>query len=288
MRSKSESTAVMRRRRRSAMLLPVVAVTLGLVLAGCGSDDKADDTLPTDTSGGETAELSLIKDGQLTICSDIPYIPFEFEEDGKTTGFDYDVVSAMAERMGLSAAQFDTTPFDGIIPALEAKNCDMIASAMTITEERAEKVNFTDPYFDADQSLLVLKDNADKFATLDDLAGETIGVQSGTTGEAYTEEHQPDGSTIKSFQTGDELFPAMISGDVQAALQDLPVNGYRAATAPDQFVVTETYSTGEQYGFAVRKDDTDLLDALNKALAEIKGDGTYDEIYNTWFSGDDA
>lgn len=288
MRSMSKIRTEERRGRRSLMLLPAAAITLGLVLAGCSSDDNADKDKTDNTSGGDTTELSLLKDGQLTVCSDIPYIPFEFEEDGAVTGFDYDVVTAMAKNMGLDGAQFDTTPFDGIIPALEAKNCDMIASAMTITEERAEKVNFSDPYFDADQSLLVLKENADKFASLEDLAGQTIGVQSGTTGEEYTEQNQPEGSTIKKFQTGDELFPAMIAGDVQAALQDLPVNGYRAATAPDQFVVTETFSTGEQYGFAVRKDDTALLDALNKALGEIKSDGTYDEIYNTWFSGDNA
>lgn len=286
MRSKSDNRGAMRRGRRFATVLPIAAITMGMVLAGCSSDEKADDS-GTDTGGGSTTELSLINDGELTVCSDIPYIPFEFEENGEITGFDFDVVAAMAEKMGLDGADFKTTPFDGIIPALEAKNCDMIGSAMTITDERAEKVNFTDPYFDADQSLLVLKENAEKYATLDDLAGQTIGVQSGTTGEAYTNEHKPEGATIRSFQTGDELFPAMVAGDVQAALQDLPVNGYRAATAPDQFVVTEKYPTGEQYGFAVRKDDTDLLDALNKALGEIKSDGTYDEIYNTWFGGDD-
>lgn len=287
MRSSSEVRTHSRRFRRSRALLPVAAITLGLVLAGCSSDDDGDGAANgSDNAGGDTVELSLVKDGTLTVCSDIPYIPFEFEEGGSVTGFDYDVVAAMAERMGLDGAQFDTTPFDGIIPALEAKNCDMIASAMTITEERAEKVDFSDPYFDADQSLLVLKENADKYASLEDLANETIGVQSGTTGKDYTEEHQPEGSTIKEFQTGDELFPAMIAGEVQAALQDLPVNGYRAATAPDQFVVTETFTTGEQYGFAVRQNEKDLLDALNKALADIKSDGTYDEIFKTWFGGD--
>ena len=111
------------------------------------------------------------------------------------------------------------------------------------------------PYFDADQSLLVLTENEETYATLDDLAGKTIGVQVETTGATYAEENTPEGATIKEFQTGDEMFPALISGDIDAALQDLPVNAYRATTAPDQFVVTETFPTGEQYGFAVAKDN---------------------------------
>jgi len=174
--------------------------------------------------------VTLVSDGKLTVCSDMPYAPFEFEEDGETTGFDYDLVSAMGEQLGVEV-EFVTTPFDSIIPALAAGNCDMIASAMTITEERAEQVGFTAPYFDADQSLLVLAENADEFATLADLDGKTIGVQVETTGATYAEENAPEGATIKEFQTGDEMFPALISGDIDAALQDLPVNAYRASRA---------------------------------------------------------
>ncbi len=265
---------------RSRIALPAAVIVAALALSGCSSNDK-DETAKPGESGGTTLEL--VTDGQLTVCSDMPYKPFEFEENGKTTGFDYDVVSAMAKEMDLSSAEFKTTPFDGIIPALVAKNCDMIASAMTITPERAKKVTFTDPYFDADQSLLVLKENAEKYKTLASLAGQNIGVQSGTTGETYTEEHHPEGATVKKFQTGDEMFPALISGDIAGALQDLPVNGYRATTAPDQFVVTETFKTGEQYGFAVRQEDKALATALNEALGTIKSDGTYDKIYTQWF-----
>ena len=195
------------------------------------------DAKPTITAApGATTEtpsldgVELIEDGQLTVCSDMPYKPFEFEEDGKTTGFDYDVVSAMAKQLDVEV-EFKTTPFDSIIPALQVPDCDMIASAMTITPEREEQVSFTTPYFDADQSLLVLTDNAEKYATLDDLADKTIGVQVETTGATYAKENLPDGATIKEFQTGDEMFPALISGDIDAALQDLPVNAYRATTS---------------------------------------------------------
>ncbi|HTO00264.1 MAG TPA: basic amino acid ABC transporter substrate-binding protein [Microthrixaceae bacterium] len=271
-------------RLRSRLMFPAVAVIAAMSLAGCGSSE---DTAKSDDDAAPKAAISLdgatlVKDGQLTVCSDMPYKPFEFEEGGKTTGFDYEVVSAMGKQLGLNT-EFVTTPFDSIIPALAAGNCDMIASAMTITPERAEKVLFTEPYFDADQSLLVLKENADKYKTLADLKGQDIGVQVETTGATYAEENKPEGAKIISFGTGDEIFPALVSKDVQAALQDLPVNAYRARTAPDQFVVTETFKTGEQYGFAVAKEAEALHSALDKALAAVKDDGTWDEIYSTWF-----
>ncbi len=270
-------------RHRSLLAIPLITVA-ALLLGACGGDDASDGSATTAASGasGGIEGVELVNDGQLTVCSDMPYKPFEFEDDGETTGFDFDVVSAMGEQLGVEV-EFVTTPFDSIIPALVAGDCDMIASAMTITDERKEKVAFTDAYFDADQSLLVLKENAEKFATLEDLAGKTIGVQMETTGATYAAENKPEGATIKEFSTGDEIFPALISGDVDAALQDLPVNGYRAATAPDQFVVTETFPTGEQYGFAVAKENTALLEALNGALDTMREDGTYDTIYAEWF-----
>ena len=273
-------------RTRNLALVPLL-VTAALLLGACGSDSASDDeTTTTAADAGSGGELSLegvelVADGKLTVCSDMPYKPFEFEENGETTGFDYDIVSAMGEQLGVTV-EFVTTPFDNIIPALAAGNCDMIASAMTITDERKEKVDFTEAYFDADQSLLVLKENEDTYATLEDLAGQDIGVQVETTGATYAEENTPEGATIKEFSTGDEMFPALISEDIKAALQDLPVNAYRAATAPDQFVVTETFPTGEQYGFAVAK-GSDLLAPLDAALAKIREDGTYDSVYTEWF-----
>lgn len=270
-------------RHRSLLAIPLITVA-ALLLGACGGDDASDGSATTAASGasGGIEGVELVNDGQLTVCSDMPYKPFEFEDDGETTGFDFDVVSAMGEQLGVEV-EFVTTPFDSIIPALVAGDCDMIASAMTITDERKEKVAFTTAYFDADQSLLVLKENAEKFATLEDLAGKTIGVQVETTGATYAADNKPEGATIKEFALGDEIFPALISGDVDAALQDLPVNAYRAATAPDQFVVTETFPTGEQYGFAVAKENTALLEALNGALDTLREDGTYDTIYAEWF-----
>jgi polar amino acid transport system substrate-binding protein len=304
------------RTKRTGLL--VAAAASALLLAGaCSSDSGTTDTggsgsgsasapattpgsapkgstpgsVPaTETPDDENEEMlagaTLKADGTLTICSDIPYAPFEFpdEETDELTGFDVELVNAMAEEMNLET-DFQTTPFDGIIPALIAGNCDVIVSATTITPEREEEVLFSDPYFDADQSLLVTAENEGTYASLDDLAGKNIGVQSGTTGASYAEENKPEGATIREYQGADDLFAAIVAGDIDAILQDFPVNKFRALENPEQFAVTETFPTGEQYGMAVTLENTDLADALNAALGNVRASGTYDEIYATWFEG---
>ncbi len=255
--------------------LAALSTAGALLLGACGDDGGSD-------SASSGSGPDLVSSGKLTVCSDIPYEPFEFEDDnGEQTGFDIDLVRAMADKIDLDLEVKDL-PFDGILGALAAGDCDMIASAMTITDERAEQVDFTDPYFDADQSLLVKVENEQKFATLDDLAGQTIGVQSGTTGETYAKENKPEGATVKEFEDAAGLFGALESDTIEAVLQDFPVNAYRA-TQDDTVVVTETFPTGEQYGFAVAKGNDGVLTMINDGLADLRDDGTYDDIFAKCF-----
>ncbi len=259
--------------RRSPHLLRTFALLLGLALAvsACGDSDGG---------GGGAGTL---EDGVLSMCSDIPYEPFEFEGKGpdglKYTGFDVELINAVAKKAELDL-RVKVVPFDGILGNLAAKDCDVAVSSITITEERAEKVRFSEPYFDADQSLLVKKDGGAE--SLDDLAGKTIGVQSGTTGETYAKDNKPDGATVKSFDGADGLFTALAAGDIDAVLQDFPVNAYRA-TKDDSVEVVETFKTDEQYGFAVRKDNEELQKTLDDGLEEVRSDGTYDDLYQKYF-----
>jgi polar amino acid transport system substrate-binding protein len=265
-------------------------LALPLLIGGCSNEQG------TAESGGgapaSAAELAgplqgarLVAPGSLTVCSDIPYAPFEYmsRDDGEgLTGFDVELVRTLAERLGLRA-EFKATPFDSIIPALAAGNCDMVASATTITEERGRRVGFTAPYFDADQSLLIRAADKDRYRSLTDLAGKVIGVQSGTTGQRSAKAHALEGATVKDFPGAEDLFSALTSGDIDAVLQDFPVNKHRALKAPDQFAVTETFKTGEQYGFAVAKDNPRLVAALSDALAQTRESGDYEALYRTWF-----
>jgi polar amino acid transport system substrate-binding protein len=261
----------------------VAALTVGaLALAACGDDDDDTTTDETDEAGAEQpADVDLVSPGTFTICSDTPYAPFEFEEDGEQVGYDMDILRAIGEANGLGFEVRDL-PFDGILGSLAAGECDAVASAVTITEERAQQVDFSDPYFDADQSLLVQAEDEETYASLDDLEGEAIGVQSGTTGETYANENKPEGATVRSFEDADGLFGAIAAGDITAILQDFPVNAYRA-TQDDSLVVTETFPTGEQYGFAVAKDNTDVLDMINEGLSELESSGDLDTIYERYF-----
>ena len=227
-------------------------------------------------------DARLVSPGKLTVCSDIPYAPFEFNQGDKLTGFDVELVQGIAQQLGLSA-EFKATPFDTIIPARAAGNCDLVASATTITDERKQKVAFSQPYFDADQSLLIRATDASKYKTLADLKGRKIGVQSGTTGETYAKKNAPQGTTVKDFPGAEDLFNALTASDIDAVLQDFPVNKHRALQAADKFAVTETFKTGEQYGFAMAKDNTRLVQAVDSALDQMRNSGAYDSIYKTWF-----
>jgi polar amino acid transport system substrate-binding protein len=267
--------------------LAALVLVPALLLAGCGSDSKSSSssgaTTTTTATGGLHAPAGLVSGGTLTACSDTPYEPFEFKDAaGKDTGYDIDLLRAMADKAGLKLTVKDL-PFDGILGSLAAGDCDVVASAVTITAERAKQVDFSDPYFDADQSLLVKADQASTLKDLASLVGKKIGVQSGTTGETYAKAHAT-GSTIKGYEDADGLFTAIEAGDIAAILQDLPVNAYRA-TKDKTLKVVETYKTGEQYGYAIAKDKPDTLAFVNAGLKALKADGTFDATYKKYFGG---
>jgi polar amino acid transport system substrate-binding protein len=259
--------------KRSLLSLGVAAA-LVLGASACGSDD--DDASSSDTT--EAAEATTWK-----VCSDMPYEPFEFEGEGPRglayTGFDIELLDAIAEDQNATLDITDSD-FDTIFASVNAGNCDIVASAVTITPEREENSLFSDPYFDADQSLLVPADS--DVASLEDLAGETIGVQTGTTGETYANENAPEGATVKAYPDAAALFAALNAGEIAAVLQDLPVNSDRA-TKDENVTVVETFKTGEQYGFVVAKENTEAQGALNDGLSAVKEDGTYDELYEKYF-----
>ncbi|MFO7778757.1 MAG: transporter substrate-binding domain-containing protein [Nitriliruptoraceae bacterium] len=264
------------------------------------TDDETDDTDDTDDTdtdtgdgdgdgngdGGEAAaDLNLVSDGTLTVCSEVPYEPFEFEDPDAPSGysgFDIDLMQEIADRNGLDLVVVNTG-FEGLTSGAEmaAGTCDVAASAITITEERAANVDFTETYYSAIQSLLVPVGS--DISSIDDLVeGVTVGVQSGTTGADYAEENVP-GAEIRSYEGGGDLFTALEAGQIEAILQDEPVNANRA-DQDDSVEVVETYDTGEDYGFATVQDREDgLVPLLNDTLDEIREDGTYDEIFDSYF-----
>ncbi len=253
---------------------------LALALTACGSDDSGGDG--GDGGGGSaSSDLQLINDGQLTVCSDIPYPPFEYQKGSDYTGFDMDLMKEIAKGLDLKMVVQDSA-FEGLQSGLSLNSgqCDVVASAMTITDARAKNLDFTDGYYDSKQSLLVPVDS--DIASIDDLSGRKVGVQQGTTGKTYAEENAPDDAEIVSFPSDGEMFPAIQAGQVDALLQDLPVN--LDHTKDGKFKIVEEYSTDEKYGFAVKKGNTALRDAINEQLQSLRDSGDYDTIYKQYFS----
>ena len=203
-------------------------------------------------------------------------------KDGKPVGFDIDLIRRVAADLRLRLVIKDTD-FDAIESgdALNSNKCDVAISAMTITGERARVLDFSSPYFDASQALVVAKGSGIK--SLDDLAGRRIAVQRGTTGELYVTDNAPSSAHVVPLEDAAAMGDALTTRAVDAAVYDSTVVGDVVANN-HALEVSAEFDTGEQYGMAVKKNgNVDLLRSINKVLATLKADGGYDKIYATWF-----
>ncbi|WP_369033794.1 transporter substrate-binding domain-containing protein [Streptomyces adonidis] len=261
--------------RRSRILAATTATAGLLLVAGCSSDDDGGSAAKTAAGGVE-----VVKAGQLTVCTHLPYPPFQSEIDGKVQGFDVALVDLVAKNLGVKQEILDT-PFENFKTGafLNAGQCDLGAAGMTITEERKKNVDFSDPYFDATQAVLV--DKKSGITSFDGLNGKKVGAQAQTTGEDYAKEK---GLDPVSFESSDAVLNGLRTGQVDAVIIDYPVvQGWLKDKAnADAFQVVDNLNTGEQYGFTVKKGNTKLVAAINKVITDAKADGTYKKLYEQW------
>jgi polar amino acid transport system substrate-binding protein len=270
----------MRNASKSLVLLLVLVMAVAVfAVTGCTSSTPTN-TSSSNSSAPAAAAPKLVTSGQITVGSDTSFPPFESLNGATAEGFDVDLVGAIAKAEGLKSV-FLTETFDTLIPTLKAGGkFDMIASAMTITDDRKKEVDFSEPYIDSNQSLAVKKGSAIKSET--DLSGKKVGVQSGTTGEAWAKE-KAKGATLVPFKTATDAFAALQAGNVDAVVNDLPVTAYLVKDPSRGLVIAKEIPTGEQYGFAISKDNPELLKLVNDGLAKVKSSGEYDTIYKKWF-----
>jgi len=272
------------RKARNVIAL-ALALMLVFALVGCGGGST---TPPAGDATGtaEAPEFKTLTEGKLIVGSDTAYPPFENVVNGVAEGFDVDMMNAVGEKLGVEV-EFKTYKFDALITGLQAgTEFDMVASAMTITDERKEAIDFSDPYINSNQSLAVGTDSTVK--TVDDLkSGDKIGVQSGTTGEKWAKDNlAPKGIVVTPYDDILAAFGALSAGDILGVINDAPISQDVVKDPARKAQVVAEIPTGEQYGFAFNKESADLKDAVNGALAEIKSDGTYVEIYKKWFGAD--
>jgi polar amino acid transport system substrate-binding protein len=256
--------------RLTTALIAAVAV-VGLA-AGCGSSD--DDG----GGGGDSGDLGLIKDGTLTVGTDTPFPPFEIGQPPNISGYDIDVMNAVAEQLGLTP-EYQDTSFDTIFRDVASGQFDIAAAASTITPGRQKTVDFSDPYYEAQQALLVPEGS--DIASVDDLSGKIVGAQDGTTGETYAND-ETDASEVRGFPEGPDATSALITGQVEAVIIDQPV-AVDAVEKQGGVEIAQEIPTHELYGYAMSKDNPDLVEAVNQALQALKDDGTIADLYQQYF-----
>jgi polar amino acid transport system substrate-binding protein len=279
---------------RKARLLVALTLAFALValaaLTGCSSSSTG--TSSTATTTAETPATyggKLVKTGVLTVGSDTSFPPFESMNGATAEGFDVDLANAIAKEMGLTV-DFTSQKFDTLIPQLQAGGTfDVIMSAMTITADREKQIQFSKPYIDSNQSIAVVKgkfpkvDGNNAAAINTEFTGKIIGVQSGTTGEAWAKENIKGAAQIVPFDDTLAAFSALNAGKVDAVVNDLPVSAYLVKSSYTNDELVAEIPTGEQYGIGIALTDTELKTAIDKAFDKVKSSGEYATIYQKWF-----
>ncbi|MXR50165.1 transporter substrate-binding domain-containing protein [Halovenus sp. WSH3] len=252
---------------RRAYLTTIGAAGATALLAGCtqeGSSGSDAETLVPGTAPG--------------------FAPFEFKEGGELTGFDIDLLAAVAEEAGYELAEWSELDFETLIPSLTEGDIDIIAAGMTITDERSQQIAFSDPYFESNQSVLVREGGSFQPESEDDLSGNRVGAQSGTTGEGEVErmieEGTLSGENFRQFENYPLAVDALESGDVDAVVADVPVAENFAASRDVE--IAFTIQTNENFGFGMRQDD-DRIEDINEGLSAVQESGTYDELVSEYF-----
>ncbi|WP_037585982.1 basic amino acid ABC transporter substrate-binding protein [Stenoxybacter acetivorans] len=264
----------------------LAALAAVFALSACSGESSA----PAASAEG-TASVAAVDSGKVyMVATDATYAPFEFEENGQVTGFSHDLLSAVAEKAGIKV-QFNNTPWEGIFATLGKGDADIISSSVTITDERKQQMDFSDPYFEATQ-MIVTGDKGSSIKSFADLKGRPVSVQNGTTGDLVVQDlFGKDSTNIKRFESMPLALQELMAGGVDASVGDNGVVQNFVNNNPDVKLNTlvDPSFEKESYGFAVKKDrPDDLLKKLNEGIAAVKADGTYDQIYTKWFSTNSA
>lgn len=254
--------------KKGLALLLGAALAIGLI-AGCGSDQS-----------GSAGNADANKEKTITFAAEMTYPPFEYAEGDQYKGFDIDLANAIAKQMGYKA-KWVSMGFDALIPALEAKQIDAVASGMVITPERLQKINFTDPYYQV-RLVMVIRNDENNVKVENDIDGKVVGAQIGTTGAMLAKKHQ--GTTVKEFDTIPNMLTDLQNGNLQIVMLDEPVAKYYIQKMNmGNLKIVDLGLQNHELGIGVRKADKELLDKMNAALKTLKENGEYAKLQQKWF-----
>lgn len=256
------------------LLASLLIFALVFTMVGCGgqSQDKAD---------ADKKDAPKV----LVVGTNATFPPFEMQEGSDFTGFDMDLIRAIGEAQGYEV-KIQHMDFKALVPAVQNGKIDAAIAGMSITPERLESIDFTDAYFDAGL-IIAVRNSDDSIKATEDLKGKKLAAQNGTIGAAYCDEvKKQDAKTeVRIFDDIGAAFMELEKGGVDAVVNDHPVTAYylKTATNTKAKMVGDIFSADDQYGIAVKKGNSELLNLLNDGLKKIQDNGKYEEIYNKYF-----
>lgn len=258
--------------KKSAVSL-VLAIILAVSLSACAG--KSD---PQTSSKNTEADPSPPSAKKYIIGTDTTYPPFEYEQNGEYVGIDIELIKAIAAEAGFEI-EIRPMDFKGIIPAIQSKQLDAAIAGINIREDRKKIVDFSDPYYDTGDTLVVRADD-DTINGPEDLKGKTIAIKKGTSGAKLAEQFAKQyGAIVKYFDDSSTMFQEVVNKNADATIEDFPVISYKLKMDPNaKLKIAGGKLTSSQNGIAVNKDNKELLKLINEGLKKVKENGTYDEI----------
>ena len=261
--------------KKKSIIAVLLIVALAFSLAACGGGDSEENT------SGDSEKVTY------KVGTEPTFPPFDTtDEEQNIVGLDMDLIKAIGEDQGFEVT-FENLTFDGLVPALKAGNIDIIAAGMNKDDpERQKQVDFSDAYYESKLMVAVTEDN-NTIKSVDDLTPDMkVAAQTGTTGATKTQELADEGKIAEAVILDglDTAMMQLLNGDVQAVINDKPVTEAYMKKQPDKIKMVGEPLNAENYGFAVQKGNTELLDKINAGLANIKEDGTFDKLVDEWFN----
>ena len=263
----------------------MMACAVAVSMAACGQK-AAEDTTVAEEKADETADATeetaddAAAGGTLVMATNAEFPPYEYHDGGEIVGIDADIAAAIAEQLGMEL-KIEDMAFDSIIMAVNSGKADVGIAGMTVTEDRLENVNFSDPYATSSQVIIVTGDS--EIGSSDDLSGKKIGVQLGTTGDILADD--VEGATVERYNKGFEAVQALSQGKIDAVIIDRQPAQVFVDENEGLKILDEAFAE-EEYAIAIAKDNTELLDKVNAALGELKESGKLDEIIGKYISAE--
>lgn len=255
------------------MIGGLMAALLSLGLAACGGSAAP--------KAAGAPELKTVSEGKLIMCTNAEFPPYEYHESNEIVGIDVEICGAIAEKLGLEL-EIEDIAFDAIIPEIVSGKADLGAAGMTVTEDRQQNVDFSDTYAHATQVIIIREGS--EIAGPEDLPGKLVGVQQGTTGDLYISDDLGD-EAVERYAKGMEAVQALSQSKVDAVVIDRETAKQYVKQVSGLEILDASY-TDEEYAIAVKKGNTELLDAVNSAIRELKEEGRFDEIVAKYISAE--